>query len=273
VQHFSRYAQGGFNNQQPFWFLAVVLALLALPWSAWLLSRGARRTEDAKSRPLVTLAWLWLGIVLVFFSVPSSKLIGYILPATPPLALLAAQAFRARAQSPVATRWWRFGAGAAVAACVAGVALATVRTPQSARELGRALQPLAKPGERLLFLHAYYFDLPFYARWQGPVEVVEDWSDPALTARDNWRKELADAGLFAPEEARRRLRVRAEVPPASCTLPAWWAVGTRKMEERYPVLRSAQVVAVQRDLVLWRVPGLSAPECGGTPSLSPADRS
>jgi hypothetical protein len=37
---------------------------------------------------------------------PSSKLIGYILPATPPLALLVAQAFAAQAASVRARRWW-----------------------------------------------------------------------------------------------------------------------------------------------------------------------
>jgi 4-amino-4-deoxy-L-arabinose transferase-like glycosyltransferase len=273
VQHFARYAQGGFNNQQPFWFLAVVLAVLALPWSAWLLSRHARRADAVRARPLVQLGWLWLGLVLLFFSLPSSKLIGYILPATPPLALLVAQAFAAQAASVRARRWWSVGAVTAVSACVIGVTVAAALPRQSARDLGQALRPLVAPGERLVFLHAYYFDLPFYARWQGPVEVVEDWNDPALTSRDNWRKELADAGVFDPARAQRLLRLRSELPTASCDVAPWWAVGPRRMEERYPVLQSARVVAVQQDIVLWRVPGFTAPDCGGRPTSNPAERS
>jgi hypothetical protein len=45
------------------------------------------------------------------------------------------------------------------------------------------------------------------------------------------------------------------------------------MEERYPVLQSARVVAVQQDIVLWRVPGFTAPDCGGRPTSNPAERS
>jgi hypothetical protein len=154
-----------------------------------------------------------------------------------------------------------------------GVTAAALLPRQSARELGQALRPLASPGERLVFLHAYYFDLPFYARWQGPVEVVEDWNDATLTTRDNWRKELADAGVFDPQQARRLLRLRSDVPAVSCEVAPWWAVGHRDMGERYAVLQSATVVAVQRDLVLWRVPGFTAPGCGGRPTSTPADRS
>jgi hypothetical protein len=41
----------------------VVLGVLALPWSAWLLSRHARRADAVRARPLVQLGWLWLGLV------------------------------------------------------------------------------------------------------------------------------------------------------------------------------------------------------------------
>jgi 4-amino-4-deoxy-L-arabinose transferase-like glycosyltransferase len=274
VQHFARFAQGGFNNQQPFWFFFVVLAILALPWSAWVL-RSLRLPQDDTARAVALLAWTWLAVVLLFFSLPRSKLIGYILPATLPLALLAGEAFMRLRDQPGVQRWWRASAGAAVLACFAGVAMGTIWVHQSARELGRALQPLAAPGERLVFLHAYYFDLPFYARWRGTVEVVEDWDDPALTARDNWRKELADAGLFDPEQARHLLRLPSDVPVAHCGITPLWVVGRRPMEQRYPLLHDAQVIAVQRDLVLWRVPprGLHGPECGGTPTANPADTS
>ena len=274
VQHFARYAQGGFNNQQPFWFFPVVLVLLALPWSAWL-PRAMRLPQEGSARAVAQLALAWVAVVLLFFSLPKSKLVGYILPATVPLALLVGDAFVRLEAQPRVRRWWRTSAGAAVLFCLAGVALGTVATHQSARVLGRALQPLAGPGERLVFLHAYYFDLPFYARWPGTVEVVEDWDDPALSGRDNWRKELADAGVFDPDQARRVLRLPSDVPAVHCGIAPMWVVGPETMARRYPLLHDAQAVALQRDLVLWRVPGrgFSAPGCGGTPSGSPADTS
>lgn len=274
VQHFARFAQGGFNNQQPPWFFLVVLPVLALPWSAWL-PRALRLPTGDHGRATAQLAWVWLAVVLLFFSLPRSKLIGYILPAALPLALLVGEAF-ARVQAGARVqRWWRASAGAAVLACFAGVAFGTLWNHHSTRELGRALRPLAAPGERLVFLHAYYFDLPFYAGWRGAVEVVEDWDDPALTARDNWRKELADAGRFDPGLARRLLRLPSDVPSAHCGVAPLWVVGRRPLVQRYPLLRDADIVAQQRDLVLWRVPprAVTAPECGGTPSATPADTS
>ena len=50
--------------------------------------------------------------MLVFFSIPQSKLIGYVLPAVPPLAALAAEGYlRAGAPSVRAsTRWTMFSA-------------------------------------------------------------------------------------------------------------------------------------------------------------------
>ncbi|MEZ5658116.1 MAG: glycosyltransferase family 39 protein [Burkholderiaceae bacterium] len=36
VQHLQRFAAGGFNNVQPFWFYVAVLVLFTLPWIVWL---------------------------------------------------------------------------------------------------------------------------------------------------------------------------------------------------------------------------------------------
>ncbi len=274
VQHFERFAQSGFNNQQPVWFFVVVLALLALPWSAWLL-RSTVLPREAPARAVAQLAWLWLVVVLVFFSLPRSKLVGYILPATFPLALLVADVFARRAGEDRARRWWRVSAGAASLLCLAGVALGAAFPRDSARQLGRALRPLAAPGEHLVFLHNYYFDLPFYAGWRGPVKVVEDWDDSELTGRDNWRKELADAGQFDPQQARALLKLPADVPDLRCGVAPVWVVGRRAMEKRYPMLLHAEVVATERDVVLWRVQasGVNAADCGGTPSANPGDKS
>ena len=93
-QHFQRFSQSGFNNAQPFWFYIAVLALTALPWSPWLLARWwlNRSNSDLSSNASVKgvrlLLWVWLALITAFFSIPSSKLVGYALPVIAPLMAL-----------------------------------------------------------------------------------------------------------------------------------------------------------------------------------------
>jgi len=92
VQHFQRFAGSGFNNPTgPAFYPAVILAGL-LPWSpllpaalrrAW---RAFRADRLGGRSDLLLLAWA--ALVVVFFSIPESKIAGYVLPALPPLALL-----------------------------------------------------------------------------------------------------------------------------------------------------------------------------------------
>jgi hypothetical protein len=95
--------------------------------------------------------------------------------------------------------------------------------------------------------------------------------------RDNWRKELADAGRFAPEQAQRLLLTPARLRQAACGGAALWLVGSPSMLARYPLLQEAQEVARQRDTVLWRLrpgaPDLSGAACRERPSANSADKS
>ena len=105
-QHFRRYAGASFNNRQPFWFFAVVLPALMLPWTLWLWPALRQRGRQAG-------LYLWWAVVVVgFFSLPSSKLVGYAMPALVPMAALLALAL----SSP--GRPWRWVAGGAAAFCL-----------------------------------------------------------------------------------------------------------------------------------------------------------
>lgn len=79
----------------PWWTYLVVLPLLCLPWTALLVAvvwRVRRIWQDPESR----LAVLWVGFVLVFFSISGTKLPHYVLYAMGPLAwLMAREAARA----------------------------------------------------------------------------------------------------------------------------------------------------------------------------------
>ena len=101
-QHFARYTGQTFNNQWPFWFYLVVLPALMFPWGllfvAWLRPRmfKAAVTHDRRD-PAVqwsSLLWIWLGVILLFFSLPKSKIVGYILPVLPPAAALVARTWK-----------------------------------------------------------------------------------------------------------------------------------------------------------------------------------
>ncbi len=84
--HFERFANDSLKHQQPFWFYLPVLAGALLPWSpalAWLFRRSFY--QDAARRFL--LAWMLFG--LVFFSLSTNKLPGYLLPLLPAAAALA----------------------------------------------------------------------------------------------------------------------------------------------------------------------------------------
>jgi 4-amino-4-deoxy-L-arabinose transferase-like glycosyltransferase len=92
-QQFTRFTGTGFNNQQPWWFYLASLVVLLFPWplfALWRHKHGVESAADTMARQTLLLCWIWLVAVVVFFSIPSSKLVGYILPVMPPLALLAA---------------------------------------------------------------------------------------------------------------------------------------------------------------------------------------
>ncbi len=90
-QQFTRYVGSSFNNRQPLPFYVVCLALGFFPFSTLL--RWKMPAATPALRPDIRLAWIWLLSILIFFSIPVSKLVGYILPVLPALALLTAIAW------------------------------------------------------------------------------------------------------------------------------------------------------------------------------------
>ena len=94
-EHFQRYLSKAHDRYQPAWFFIPVLIAGCYPWAAflgqslrqaWPASWRARR-ENREGLFLL----LWVLLPLVFFSLSDSKLIPYILPIMPPLALLVAR--------------------------------------------------------------------------------------------------------------------------------------------------------------------------------------
>jgi len=203
-------------------------------------------------------------VVVGFFSLPKSKLIGYVLPAVPPLAALIAEAV----QRPD-PRWWRASAILAVLLCLGGVSAVAVAPLPSTRALAQALRAQRQPGEPVIFAGAYFYDLPFYAHLDRPVAVLEDWHDPAIGQHDNWRKELLDAAGFAADGGEPVLADASRLDPGPCAGTSTWIVATAAAAARYGLAARALPIASSGDASLWRVapPVVTAPECRGKPSV------
>ncbi len=93
-QHFLRYTLKDIGHYQPVWFFVPVLLAGLFPWvvflphTLWLQARQCLRDKKQFRKELFF--GLWAGLVFVFFSFSKSKLIPYLLPIFPALAVLMA---------------------------------------------------------------------------------------------------------------------------------------------------------------------------------------
>lgn len=93
-QQFDRYLGGNYNQQQPVWFYVEMALAGAFPWSLYFLAslskvwRGWREKQRFANEHFVT---IWFLFILIFFSIPNSKLPGYITPLYAPMAILIAR--------------------------------------------------------------------------------------------------------------------------------------------------------------------------------------
>ncbi len=213
-QQFERFSGTGFNNELPVWFYVPVILAGMLPWTLWLpkalynqlrCAWGAQALADRDVRQMLL---LWPALILVFFSIPASKIVGYILPVLPPLALLLgdyldrrqtlAEASHAQPASLRATRFLP----AVGALLILGVLVGALQFDRnSIRPLARELQSRMQAGDTVITYRRYYQDLPMYLHTTAPITVVDDWTDPEIMKEDNWRREFY-LGLQNQPEAR-----------------------------------------------------------------------
>ena len=267
VQQFKRFTGGGFNNVEPFWFFPVVLAVMVFPWSPWLVHAFSRSyLRRVRLEPVVLLMWTWLCVVVLFFSWPQSKLVGYVLPALPPLAFLIADAAGpARAGIGKASRLWLASAIVAAAACWACVAGIVFESRNSRQAIGHVLAANRQVGEPVIFLREYFYDIPFYARLDGPVLVAADWSNPVAQQADTWRKELRDANRFGGPPT---LVDEKNLMQLLCRHPVSWIVTSTNDAARFPVLGKLSPLAIADHAGLYRLSRESLDAAGGCGSAA-----
>jgi len=91
-EHFQRYSDTSHGRYEPFWYFIPILLLGLFPWTGFLWSSfrealaggWARRRENAAAWFLA----IWAAFIFLFFSYSKSKLIPYILPVFPAVAVI-----------------------------------------------------------------------------------------------------------------------------------------------------------------------------------------
>lgn len=239
TQQFTRYVGTTFNNIQPWWFYLVGLLLLLFPWAFFALKplwdavrRGAIPTPEGIAREWLSLCWIWLAAILLFFTIPDSKLIGYILPVIPPLALLAALGWeRTLGRRRFAGRWFA-ALAVLVAAAALAVSLLVTRFTQDklSFDVAHTLRCEMQPGDTVYVVGNYPYDLPFYAQIRQPLIVVQDWAQQRATAGDVWQRELFEGANF--DAAAARVLQTPAVLPAASRRAGDWLLAPRNGTER-----------------------------------------
>lgn len=91
VEHFLRYTTSVHMRSQPLLFFVPVLLLGLFPWVTllWNAVRDILRSQfERQTRGITLFLLIWAGWTFAFFSVSNSKLVPYVLPCFPPLALV-----------------------------------------------------------------------------------------------------------------------------------------------------------------------------------------
>ena len=215
TQQVTRFSATTFNNGQPWWFYGLCLPMLLFPWAFFAINQAfsqsirARVATNSIAKAWLTLCWIWVFVIIGFFSFPSSKIIGYALPVMPPLALLAALGWdaavaRTRLGAQAQGRWFAVLCVASMGIAVAAnLAAAEYTQKYGAKDVAKALQAAgAKPSDTVYLLGDYAYDLPFYRQAGAPMVVIQDWPEKRKTDGDDWQHELLDGEKFDARVAR-----------------------------------------------------------------------
>jgi 4-amino-4-deoxy-L-arabinose transferase-like glycosyltransferase len=217
-QQFDRYTETGFNNVMPFWFYLPIILIGTMPWS-FLSLPGLKHLKSFWHKRYTVEAFLglWVVLIFVFFSIPDSKIVGYILPIFVPLALLCSRSIllslskfgSKRASFFLVKLWIVMG----VIFCFTLLYFAPKFNHKSALPLSKIAKPYITKNTLLISYHTYYEDLPIYLNQK--LIVVYDWNNKSIQNTDNWARDFYD-GLHHTKNPQK-------------TYP--WMIGTHKFDQ------------------------------------------
>ena len=198
TQQVSRFTGTTFNNARAWWFYLFCLVLLLFPWT-FFVRPTPYAVLDTRQQAWLALLWIWVVAIVVFFSIPASKIIGYVLPVMPALALLAAIGY---------TEWMK-NKGHISRRLLPAMALLTVLTAtaatvvagrfslkQTSTDVAQTLACKASPQDTVYALDGFPYDLPFYTGATKPMIILQDWDEDRHSAGDSWQRELFEGANF-----------------------------------------------------------------------------
>jgi 4-amino-4-deoxy-L-arabinose transferase-like glycosyltransferase len=110
-QHIGRYLWTA-EHTEPIWFFLPLLPVALAPWGIMVLADPELLRPVLQPRawgPATRFLALWAGVTVLFFSLSTSKLLTYILPAIPPLAVLTAHVIEVGVARGRTVSFWRIG--------------------------------------------------------------------------------------------------------------------------------------------------------------------
>jgi hypothetical protein len=215
---------------------------------------------------------VWFIVIVAFFSLPRSKLVGYVLPSLPPLAWLVARALmhvlpegaRSRTSRPA----WHGSVAVAAVLCLVTLGSAARFAVAPGARLPMPAGLRVGPQDRVVMLDRYFYELSFYWDLQRPVLLLADWPHELTAGSDDWHREVADAGRFEPAAARRVLITAQDLPRSLCDAPSIWLVGEtpNSLSATAGWIDASLVRKVAGDerMTVWRFVGGGA-ACRGVP--------
>lgn len=177
-ESFHRFTTTTFHRSQPFYFYALIVAGLFLPWSFVLPEAGvAARKHKSALTSADRLCLVWAIVVVIFFSLSKSKLPGYILTATVASGILVARLFERALANPEGKAARIIGRAAITLAVLCGaVAVAAVvlsaRMGSLAKPLGLSVDEAEALGRHFttpIVLFAVFAGLGLLARFRRKV--------------------------------------------------------------------------------------------------------
>ncbi len=177
-ESFHRFTTTAFHRSQPFYFYAIIVAGLFLPWSFILPEAGVAAWKNKKSMSSADrLCLVWAIVVVVFFSLSKSKLPGYILTVTVACGILTARFFERALTNPdgKAARIIRRAAITLAVLCLLVAIAAIVLAPRMAslaKPLGLPVETADDLGRQFLMpivLLAVFAGLGLLARFRRDV--------------------------------------------------------------------------------------------------------
>ena len=230
VHQFDRFTGTQFNNAQPFWFYGAAISLLMGPWMIWFWAyqvksmfdsckddghRGFRakaallfsqfvpsyQATRTINQQIVGLCVIWVWAIVIFFSIPNSKIIGYALPVTPPMAVLCAIGWERMVTWRYKRYLWQIFLAVSIVLMVGiNYKAAKLTRLQFSEDIAKVLICQNLLNAQLMVVGEYPYDLPFLLSMSRPMWVLQDWEFERVHAGDNWRRELFEGANFDPSK-------------------------------------------------------------------------